>query len=569
MPRRQLAVSRALALAAVLALAPRAGAQRAMPPRSTIAEVMANEGRQGSVTITGRASVGAGKLQATVFDIAVQDHTGGMRVFSRTRRENVREGDSVVVTGRPQRYRGDLELVVTSVHVIPGAPQPIEPRELPVSLSRIGQYPGQLVRVHGRVLRTGRSEGGQWLRLRGTSPGSLDSLTLWVPANHGAPIVLAKVQPNDSIVATGIVASYRDNPEDPIVWQLLPRDTSDVRISSVPLGIPGWLIWGILGGTVLIAGSATLGRFVAHRQLSGLRETETRYRQLLELSPDAVIVHARGSILFTNTSAAQLLGAATEQELVGRPLADFVDADSRAALERAPVSQATVTEGNALRIRARLLSVSGGAVDVEITSSRCVYHDKPAVVMLARDISAQLRYERDLHALALVDELTGLKNRRGFTLFAEQELARARRYGRTPVLVFADVDGLKQINDEHGHSAGDAALRHVAVALKSILREADIVARWSGDEFVALMGEGGEAGADSIGERLDAALAAQAPAHQPYAVRASVGTSTLDPGLPLAQALERADAELYEKKKTHRTSGPTATSAVAGRGESK
>ncbi|MDB4899166.1 MAG: diguanylate cyclase [Gemmatimonadetes bacterium] len=566
MPRRFLAVSLALTFAALLVPAARLGAQRDTPPRSTIAEVVANEGRQSLVTIAGRASVGAGKLQATVFDIAVQDATGGMRVFSRTRRENVHEGDSIVVTGRPQRYRGDLELVATSVHVIPGAPRPIEPRELPVMLSRIGRYTGQLVRVHGRVLRTGYSEGGQWLQLRGTASDSPDSLTVWVPANHGAPIVLAKIQPNDSIVATGIVAAYRDNPEDPIVWQLLPRDTADVRISSVPLGIPDWLIWGILGGTVLIAGAAMLGRFIAHRQLSGLRETEARYRQLLELSPDAVIVHAGGSILFTNASAAQLLGAATEQELVGRPLADLVDADSRAALERAPASAA---EASAPRIRARLLPATGGAVDVEVTSSRCVYHDQPAVVMLARDISAQLRYERDLHALALVDELTGLKNRRGFTLFAEQELARARRYGRTPVLVFADVDGLKQINDEHGHSAGDAALRHVAIALKSILREADIVARWSGDEFVALMGEGGEAGAGSIGERLDAALAAQAPAGQPYSVRASVGTSTLDPGLPLAEALERADAELYAKKKSHRTSGPTATSAVAGSGESK
>ncbi len=112
------------------------------------------------------------------------------------------------------------------------------------------------------------------------------------------------------------------------------------------------------------------------------------------------------------------------------------------------------------------------------------------MVLLARDITAQLRYERDLHVLALVDDLTGLQNRRAFSLFAEQELARARRHGRTPVLVFADLDGLKQINDQHGHAAGDAAIRLVANALRSIFRETDIVARWSGDEFVALMVDG-------------------------------------------------------------------------------
>jgi diguanylate cyclase (GGDEF)-like protein len=206
------------------------------------------------------------------------------------------------------------------------------------------------------------------------------------------------------------------------------------------------------------------------------------------------------------------------------------------------------------RERARMLNKSGTVVDVEVTSSPCLYHDRPAMVLLARDITAQLRYERDLHALALVDELTGLQNRRAFTLFAEQELGRARRNGNTPVLVFADLDGLKKINDEHGHAAGDAAIRLVANALKSIFRETDIVARWSGDEFVALMGEGSEEAASLIGGRLDQAIAVLTPRTLPYTVSASVGASPLDPELPLRDAMERADAELYEQKKRGRRS---------------
>ena len=158
-----------------------------------------------------------------------------------------------------------------------------------------------------------------------------------------------------------------------------------------------------------------------------------------------------------------------------------------------------------------------------------MYHDQPAVVVLARDISGQLRYERDLHALALVDELTGLHNRRGFTLFADQEIARARRSGRLPTLVFADLDDLKGINDVHGHASGDAAIRLVATAFKSILRETDIVARWSGDEFVALLSDGDPMAAELIGERLAAAIASQGSTDLPYTVSATVGTSTLDP----------------------------------------
>jgi diguanylate cyclase (GGDEF)-like protein len=199
-----------------------------------------------------------------------------------------------------------------------------------------------------------------------------------------------------------------------------------------------------------------------------------------------------------------------------------------------------------------LKTSTGTLLDVEIASSPCVYHDQPAVVVLARDIAAQLRYERDLHALALVDELTGLHNRRGFSLFADQELARARRHGRIPTLVFADLDDLKQINDVHGHASGDAAIRLVANALKSILRETDIVARWSGDEFVALLSDGDQTAAQQIGQRLNTAIRSQTPSDLPYAVSASVGTSTLDPLLALRDAMERADAELYTQKKRGR-----------------
>jgi diguanylate cyclase (GGDEF)-like protein/PAS domain S-box-containing protein len=314
---------------------------------------------------------------------------------------------------------------------------------------------------------------------------------------------------------------------------------------------PDWLLWSLLGGGGAALAALVLVRLNSRRHLRTLRETDARYRQLLALSPEAVLVHANGKILFTNPAAAEMLGLASEEDLVGRPIDDFADEDTRAAL----AGQATDDAGGrAPRVRGRLRTAGGGTLDVEIVSSPCVYHDQPAVVVLARDISAQLRYERDLHALALIDELTGLHNRRGFTLFAEQELARARRHGRVPVLVFADLDDLKAINDLHGHASGDAAIKLVASAFKSILREADIVARWSGDEFVALLSDGDHAAARQIDARLASAIASHAQPDQPYTVSATVGTSTLDPMLALRDALERADAELYSRKKHGRRS---------------
>ncbi|MFL5619701.1 MAG: diguanylate cyclase domain-containing protein [Gemmatimonadaceae bacterium] len=511
----------------------------------------AMQGSSEAVTISGRATVSAGQMQSRAFEVALQDTSGGIRIFSRVLDVRVREGDSLIATGTVKRYRGDLELVATRVTVIPSATRLIQPREVPIDVAQLERYPGQLVRVRGRIDALGHSEGGQWLRLRdgATARGTI---TVWVPANHGARIDLSSVRPNDSLTVAGIVTSYQDNIDDPVVWQLVPRSSDDVVVSATTAIWPTWLLWSLLAAAVLVLGVLALTRINSRRHLRALRETDARYRQLLAMTPEAVLVHAAGRILFTNPAAAELLGVTNEHALVGRSIADFAAPESRDALDGLTDAEG----GRPPRVRGRFVTSTGSALDVEISSSPCVYLDQPAVVVLARDISGQLRYERDLHALALVDDLTGLHNRRGFTLFADQEIARARRSGHLPTLVFADLDDLKGINDVHGHASGDAAIRLVAAAFKSILRETDIVARWSGDEFVALLSDGAPGSAEQIDERLAAAIASQISPDQRYTVSATVGTSTLDPMFSLRDAIERADAELYTRKKHARRGRP-------------
>jgi diguanylate cyclase (GGDEF)-like protein/PAS domain S-box-containing protein len=537
-------------LAAVLVTSTVCGAQ-APAVVQPIRAAVATEGTNAVVTVAGRATASAGQMQSTSFEVALQDSTGGLRIFTRSLNLPVREGDSLVATGTIKRYRGDLELVATRLTIVPTSRLLIPPREVPIDVSVMGQYPGQLVRVRGRVAGFGHSEGGQWIRLRDGTSAASGTITVWVPANHGARIDLGQVRADDRLTVAGIVTSYQDNAEDPVVWQLVPRTEADVVISATSAIWPAWLLWSLLGGAAAVLSVIAVARLNSRRQLRALHETDARYRQLLALTPETVLVHAQGKIIFTNPAAAKLLGVENEHALVGRAVGDFATPESRDALD----GLRTDGEGErTTRIRGQLLTSTGSVRDVEITSSPCVYHDRPAVVVLARDISAQLRYERDLHALALIDELTGLNNRRGFSLFAEQELARARRHGRIPTLVFADLDDLKGINDVHGHASGDAAIRLVATALKSILRETDIVARWSGDEFVALLSDGDQAAAQQIGERLAGAIASHAPAELPYRVSATVGTSALDPLVALRDAMERADAELYTRKKRDRHS---------------
>lgn len=104
-----------------------------------------------------------------------------------------------------------------------------------------------------------------------------------------------------------------------------------------------------------------------------------------------------------------------------------------------------------------------------------------------------IRYARERHRLttalqnwALFDELTGLYNRRGFVTIASEQLKLAHRLGQSVALAFFDLDEMKGINDSFGHDAGDRALKSTAGILKSAFRSADVLARWAGDEFVAL-----------------------------------------------------------------------------------
>jgi diguanylate cyclase (GGDEF)-like protein len=167
--------------------------------------------------------------------------------------------------------------------------------------------------------------------------------------------------------------------------------------------------------------------------------------------------------------------------------------------------------------------------------------------------------EEELRALSLVDDLTGLNNRRGFLALAEQQIKFARRNSRELVLLFVDMDDFKQINDRHGHQAGDVALQRAARVLRATFRDSDIIARLGGDEFVVLAADTGTSA--SIVERLRKALVErnQSEAY-PYTLSFSVGAARFDPDDPptIQELLHMADAMLYEQKRAR-----TRTPAVA------
>ena len=148
------------------------------------------------------------------------------------------------------------------------------------------------------------------------------------------------------------------------------------------------------------------------------------------------------------------------------------------------------------------------------------------------------------------DPLTDLKNRRVMQERLEEEIAHAERYATKLSLLLIDLDGLKALNDRSGHSAGDAALRHAAAAIRRGSRATDIAARWGGDEFALLAPNTGPAEARRLAERIRAA--AEGDSHS-ITVSVGVATAARSRGGWSPEALVReADAALYEAKRLGR-----------------
>ncbi|MET1063917.1 MAG: diguanylate cyclase [Arthrobacter sp.] len=176
-----------------------------------------------------------------------------------------------------------------------------------------------------------------------------------------------------------------------------------------------------------------------------------------------------------------------------------------------------------------------------------------AVIMVVASFTmAELSYEQqtqDLRARATVDGLTGLLNRTAFLDLAEDELRRLTRAKTTASLILADLDHFKGINDEYGHSAGDAALQAFAEACTSTVRSTDLVGRYGGEEFVMLLPGVTPERAGQIAADISARLQASASSVIPRLPTSSYGISSTAPGpVDLDALIASADSALYRAK---------------------
>ncbi len=161
------------------------------------------------------------------------------------------------------------------------------------------------------------------------------------------------------------------------------------------------------------------------------------------------------------------------------------------------------------------------------------------------------RTEEEIHALATTDSLTGLTNRRAFTAILEREIDRARRYGSNLALIMYDIDHFKSVNDRHGHDVGDHILQAVTELVTKKVRTVDVVARWGGEEFMALLPASDLAAATIVAEKLRAAIAGHR-FETLGTLTASFGVTALKSDDSLNTLSKRVDDALYQAKENGR-----------------
>ncbi|HEY4145423.1 sensor domain-containing protein [Pinirhizobacter sp.] len=210
---------------------------------------------------------------------------------------------------------------------------------------------------------------------------------------------------------------------------------------------------------------------------AALAESEESYHGLLAHMPLPLLLLRNGNIAYANLLAEELLGAG--EQLVGASVHQYIDGELRHALEAPDMA--------ASRIDARVSPPGRPPFEAELSVS--LYRDAigSGVQVIIRDVTDQRHYEQKLNHQAMHDELTGLPNRRALHEAVSAMITQAWDYSRQLMLLFIDLDHFKYINDALGHLVGDEVLRQVSSNLRQAVGPGGYVARFGGDEFVAVV----------------------------------------------------------------------------------
>jgi len=314
-----------------------------------------------------------------------------------------------------------------------------------------------------------------------------------------------------------------------------------------------------------LRGEGLAGAVIAHEDITArrqaeqtLRETERTLRSVLEALPVGVwIMDASGMIVHGNPAGLEVWAGAryVGPEQFGEYKAWWLSSGEPIAAEEWAAARA-IRNGETSLGEEIEIECFDGTHKLLLNSAIPLFDDRHAIegaIIVNQDITARKRAERELaealgreQILARVDAVTGTINRRHFLDLAGQELAVARRYHDALTLILFDIDEFKNVNDTLGHHAGDDLLKRVTAAASRHVRDADVFARYGGDEFVILLPHTHAGEASLVADRIREDVSAER-------VTISVGIAELLPRDDTLDALiHRADVALYESKRAGR-----------------
>jgi diguanylate cyclase (GGDEF)-like protein/PAS domain S-box-containing protein len=347
--------------------------------------------------------------------------------------------------------------------------------------------------------------------------------------------------------------------ELPPTIMLTGAGSEETAVEAMKLGASDYVVKDTDGGFLdllppVIERILKQRRLIEERQKAeeALRESEARFRAVAETAVDAIIsIDKRGRITFWNRGASAIFGY-EDEDVLGRPFTMLINPVYHEKNE--PEMSFFDVQGEARTdrgIESRGLRRDGTDVPIELSLSNWQTATGTFYTVIVRDISERKIYEDKLARMAHTDALTGTFNRHYLDGLLESEFNRAKRYNHPIGFLMIDVNRFKQINDKYGHNVGDEVLIQISKQLVETLRESDIVVRYGGDEFLAILPEtNGET--EVARDRIIEAMAAteRFKGVVDHSVSLSIGCAHWNPQDPrtIDRILSDADEEMYKAK---------------------
>ncbi|WP_449539689.1 PAS domain S-box protein [Ferdinandcohnia sp. Marseille-Q9671] len=280
-----------------------------------------------------------------------------------------------------------------------------------------------------------------------------------------------------------------------------------------------------------------------------LKESEERYRHLVEFSPLGILVHQKGIIKYANTTALRLLGAEILNDVIGLHILNIIHSSYRLVASKR-IESVEKNGQSVPTLYEKFIRLDGREIDVEVNGMPVQLDGETAVQVVFWDVTNKKKEEDLIRYRAYHDTLTDLPNRLRFQLDLEEEINKDTMF----TIMYLDLHGLKPVNDSYGHQAGDLALIKVTARLTGVLGSAGLIYRLGGDEFaIVLPGQKSETEIREISNSMAEVI--KQPiyiANTIVQVTTSIGVVFYpDHGVDMELLLRHADMAMYHAKKSN------------------